>query len=79
MGNAEIYDQVFIEVFGLSVDDLNPLLAYQSVSSWDSVGHMALIGELESRFQILLEMDDIIDFSSYQVGKEILRKYQVDL
>ena len=54
-------------------------LEYQSVPEWDSVGHMALMGELEEAFDITLEMDDIIDFSSYQKGIEILKKYNIDI
>ena len=30
-------------------------------------------------FKISLETDDIIDFSSYKKGIEILKKYKVDL
>ena len=39
---------------------------------WDSVGHMSLIANLEEAFDIMMEMDDIIDLSSYEKGKEIL-------
>ena len=52
-------------------------LAYQSGPGWDSVGHMGLIASLEEAFGIILEMDDILDLSSYEVGKEILTKYEV--
>ena len=44
-----------------------------------SVGHMGLMSELEDLFSIELDADDIIDFSSYEVGKEILKKYEVDV
>ncbi len=38
---------------------------------------MGLIAELEDAFDISMEMDDIIDFSSFEKGKEILDKYEV--
>ena len=38
---------------------------------------MTLMSGLEEAFSITLETDDIIDFSSYNKGKEILRKYKV--
>ena len=38
---------------------------------------MAMIAKLEDKFKIAMEMDDIIDFSSYKVGKEILKKYKI--
>lgn len=77
MDNLEKYNQVFLNVLGISENELNESLIYQSVSSWDSVGHMELIAELEEQFGIMLETDDIIDFSSYAKGKEILNKYNI--
>ena len=40
---------------------------------------MTLIGLLEDTFDIAMDMDDIIDFSSYNKGYEILEKYGVTL
>lgn len=59
-------------------DDLGSL-EYQSIQAWDSVGHMALMAALEDTFQIEMEIDDIIGFSSYVVGKDVLKKYGVNL
>ena len=39
---------------------------------------MTLMSGLEDAFKIALETDDIIDFSSYEKGKEILKKYKVN-
>ena len=39
---------------------------------------MTLISALEEEFKISIETDDIIDFSGYKKGKEILsKKYKV--
>jgi acyl carrier protein len=46
---------------------------------WDSVAHMALVAELEDRFGISLETDDIVDMSSYAKSLEILRRYGVEV
>jgi len=54
-------------------------LKYQSVPQWDSVGHMSMVGALEDAFKITLEMDDIIDFSSFEKGKKILKKYKIKI
>ena len=42
---------------------------------------MQLIAELEDTFGIMMDTDDIIDFSSSEKGKEILAKpeYQIEL
>ena len=40
---------------------------------------MGLIAELEEAFEIELVIDDVIDFSSYIKGKEILKKYKIEI
>ena len=76
MSNLEIYNRTFVESFGVNEGQLNSL-KYQDVIEWDSVGHMGLMSALEEVFKIEMEIDDIIDFSSYTKGKEILNKYKI--
>lgn len=78
MHNGDKYDEAFISTFKIESKDLEDL-KYQDIPYWDSVGHMALMSALEEVFDIELDVDDIIDFSSYKYGKEILTKYDVDL
>ena len=78
MSNKEKYDAAFIESFSIDVNKLNEKLEYNSIESWDSIGHMQMIAELEDSFEIELEMDDIINFSSYNKGMEILAKYGIE-
>ena len=59
--------------FEISADQLAGL-KYQDIQAWDSVGHMSLMAALEDAFDIMMDTDDIIDFSSYEKGKEILSK-----
>lgn len=73
MTNLEKYNNAFVETFEISEDQL-PGLKYQDIIAWDSVGHMSLVAALEEVFDIMMETDDIIDFSSYEKGKEILAK-----
>ncbi len=74
--NAKIYANSFIESFEVEEQSLE-MLEYQSITNWDSVGHMSLIAALEDGFDIMMEMDDIIDFSSFKKGKELLKKYDI--
>lgn len=76
MNNLEKYNQVFCETLELTEEKLTGL-KYQAVPLWDSVGHMTLVANLEDVFDIMMETDDIIDFSSYEKGKEILAKYNI--
>ena len=76
MTNLEKYIGAFVESLEISADKLDGL-EYQGISEWDSVGHMSLVAALEDAFNIMMDTDDIIDFSSFEKGKEILAKYGV--
>ena len=76
--NIEKYEHAFMESFDIEKSMLNEELKYESIPEWDSVGHMTMISNLEEVFDIVMEMDDIIDFSSFEIGKEILKKYKID-
>ena len=71
------YDQAFTEALGVPAEQLNDSLEYDSTPGWDSVGHMTLMASLESVFDIMMETDDIIAFGSYQKGRDILAKYDI--
>lgn len=78
MNNLEKYTQAFVESFEITPDQA-PALKYQDIQAWDSVGHMGLMAKMEEAFDIMMEPDDIIDFSSFEKGKEILsQKYSVE-
>ncbi len=68
-----------METFNVKEDKLKNNLEYDSIPEWDSVGHMTMVAALEEAFDIVLEMDDIIDFSSFNYGKEILKKYEIEI
>lgn len=78
MTNLEKYNEAFISSFNVEEAALTSL-EYQGVKEWDSIGHMQLISELEDAFDIEMETDDIVDFSGYEKGKEILKKYGVEI
>ena len=78
MSNLEKYRNAFVEGLGVSEDQVDGL-TFQSVPAWDSVGHMGLIAALEEAFDIVFDTDDIVDFSSFEKGKEILAKYDVTI
>ena len=78
MTNLEKYNEAFISAFNVEEEAL-ATLEYQGVKEWDSIGHMSLVSELEDAFDIEMETDDIVDFSSYEKGKEIMKKYGVEI
>lgn len=78
MTNLEKYNNAFCETLQISEDKLDGL-QYQGTELWDSVGHMSLMAALEDAFDIMMDTDDIVDFSSYEKGKELLKKYDVEI
>ena len=78
MSNLEKYRKVFSKSLSIDESKVNDELKYNDIPEWDSIGHMTLMSGLEEAFKITLETDDIIDFSSYEKGKEILKKYKVN-
>lgn len=78
MTNLEKYVKAFSEALNVPESGVTTL-KYGESDQWDSVGHMTLIAALEDAFDIMVDMDDIIDLSSFEKGKEILRKYDVEI
>jgi acyl carrier protein len=77
MSNKEKYQDIFIKSLALDKSKFNESIKYNEVPEWDSIGHMTLMSELEEGFKITLETDDVVDFSSYKKGIEILKKYKI--
>ena len=69
----------FVQTFVIERERVVPKLAYQSIPQWDSVGHMALVVEIENTFNVTLDTDDIIGMSDVSKAVEILRKHGVAL
>ena len=72
MDNKTKYKQAFIDALLIDESILKRNLEYNAITEWDSIGHMSLVAELEDKFDIMMEMDDIIDMGSYEKGREIL-------
>ena len=79
MSNLDKYKQCFISSFTLDENAFNNKIEYNTIPEWDSIGHMAMIAELEEVFDISMDIDDIIEFSSYKKGIEILKKYEISI
>ena len=79
MDNKEKYKSIFIESLAIDRSKFNENIKYNEIPEWDSIGHMTLISGLEEGFSISMETDDIVDFSSFKKGAEILKKYNINL
>lgn len=67
--------RLFREVFLLDDDfQLEPDMTFDDVPGWDSVGHVNLVDEIESRFGVSLEMDAIVNLDSVQAVRDIVKE-----
>ena len=79
MTNIEKYNNAFVEVFGVEIAVLVDGFSKDSVDAWDSVHQLNIIALLEESFDIMFDPEDIMEFTSYGKGREILKKYDVEL
>lgn len=73
------YNRIFTEVFNVDSSQLTDAFTYKDVAQWSSLAHLDLISKLEDTFDIMLDIEDVLHFESYENGKSILRKYGVDI
>jgi len=77
MENLDKYNSVFVDVFSVTEEQLDELFDSQHVEGWDSVRQLSLTTALEEAFDIMLDAEDIMGFTSYEAGKTILTKYDI--
>lgn len=77
--NKEKYIDAFVNALSIERKAFNENIKYNEIPEWDSIGHMTLISALEEQYKISFDTDDIVDFSSFEKGIEILKKYKVEI
>ena len=66
---------VFKEVLELSDDVDRSTLKYNDTKGWDSLAHMRIVAGIEEEFDCMLETNEILDMSSFEVATTIVKKY----
>lgn len=79
MDNLEKFNNTFNTIFKIKVEEINGEITPDSISGWDSITHLRLVTSIEDEFDVMFEAEDILDFKSYVKGKEILKKYDIEL
>lgn len=72
MTNQEMLNYTFSTILGVSIDDCIEGLNAESIPSWDSVAHMTLVTELEEKFNVTFDFNQISEIMSYAKVKETL-------
>lgn len=79
MTNLEKLNAIFCEVFSVDASALGSEFNKDSVEGWDSVRQLSLTSSVEDEFDIMLDAEDILEFTSYDNAKAILAKYDIEL
>ena len=79
MTNLERLNKIFCEVFSVEESALNSEFDKGNVEGWDSVRQLSLTSSIEDEFDIMLDAEDILEFTSYENAKIVLAKYDIDL
>ena len=79
MKNIEKLNDIFCEVFSVEKSALNSNFNKCTVDGWDSVRQLSLTTAVEDEFDIMLDAEDILEFTSYENAKKVLAKYEIEL
>ena len=79
MSNLEKLNKIFCEVFSAEESALNNEFGKCNVDGWDSVRQLSLTSSVEDEFDIMLDAEDILEFTSYDNAKAVLAKYDIEL
>ena len=66
---------VFKEALDLSDDVDRATLKYNETEGWDSLAHMRIVASLEEAFDCMLETNEILDMSSFEIAVSIVKKH----
>ena len=56
--------EVIAEAFSISMNQVHSELSYQSITQWDSMGHIKLMLALEKNFDVKIDQDKVLDLTS---------------
>ena len=79
MTNIEKLNKIFCEVFSVEKSSLNENFNNCNVEGWDSVRQLSLTTAVEDEFDIMLDAEDILEFTSFDNAKKVLAKYDIEL
>ena len=79
MTNLEKLNNIFCEVFSVEDSALNSDFNNCTIDGWDSVHQLSLTTAVEDTFDIMLDAEDILEFTSYDNAKAVLAKYEIAL
>tara|TARA_Y100001968_G_scaffold296094_1_gene304034 strand:- start:22476 stop:22715 length:240 start_codon:yes stop_codon:yes gene_type:complete len=77
MTNNEKLVICFMESLNINKEIIVDSLEYQGITQWDSMAHMMLVAEIETKFDIMLDTEEILAMSSVEEIKKILGSHDI--
>ena len=78
MSNIEKLKEAFVEGLEIPMEEVETA-TMETVDKWDSIGQMSLVAIIEDAFGIEFEPDEVMQFTSFEAGKEILKNHNIEL
>lgn len=78
MSNIEKFKEAFVEGLEIPMEEVETA-TMEGVDKWDSIGQMSLVAIIEDAFGIEFEPDEVMQFTSFEAGKEILKNHNIEL
>ena len=78
MSNIEKLKEAFVEGLEIPVEEVETA-TMDSVEKWDSIGQMSLVAIIEEAFEIEFEPDEVMQFTSFEAGKNILKNHNIEI
>jgi len=64
--------QIMSEIFSISIENIDSHSSMDNIPSWDSLGHLQLLLQLEEKFSISFNERDTISMISFEEIKKVL-------
>lgn len=77
MTNIEKLKNAFVEGLEIPMDEIENA-TMESVDKWDSIGQMSLIAIIEDAFGVEFEPDEVMRFTSFVAGVDILKNHNIE-
>jgi acyl carrier protein len=77
MTNIEKLKNAFVEGLEIPVEEVEDA-TMESVGKWDSIGQMSLIAIIEDAFGVEFEPDEVMRFTSFVAGVDILKNHNIE-
>lgn len=77
MTNIEKLKKAFVEGLEIPVDEVENA-TMESVDKWDSIGQMSLVAIIEDAFGVEFEPDEVMRFTSFAAGVDILKQHNIE-